>query len=172
LRYADPDDELGSAERLAIELFSGVGLFTLPLARRFGRVIAVESHAPSAEYATRNLLQAGLENARLAVRPVEEWVATAYQSHGRPSFLLADPPRTGLSTAVIHGIERLRPGRITYVSCDPATLARDLKALLGHGYALDGIAAFDQFPQTHHVEAVAHLHRTATDRSERSATPS
>ena len=65
---------------------------------------------------------------------------------------------------MIRGIERLRPGRVTYVSCDPATLARDLKALLGHGYALDGIASFDQFPQTHHVEVIAHLHRLAPER--------
>jgi 23S rRNA (uracil1939-C5)-methyltransferase len=165
LRYADPDAGPGSAERVAVELFSGVGLFTVPLARRFGRVIAVESHAPSAEYAAGNLGRAGLENTRQVVTPVEDWIATAYRSHGRAPFLLADPPRTGLSPAVIRGIGLLRPGRISYVSCDPATLARDLKALLGHGYALDGLAAFDQFPQTHHVEVVAHLHRTVPDRS-------
>lgn len=164
LRYTDAAHQAGSADRLAIELYSGVGLFTVPLARRFARVIAVESQARAAEFAAANLAAAGLDNVRQVTTPVEDWIGLAYRSHGRPSFLLVDPPRTGLPTVAIHGIERLRPGRITYVSCDPATLARDLKALLAQGYALNGIAAFDLFPQTHHVEIVAHLERTATDR--------
>jgi 23S rRNA (uracil1939-C5)-methyltransferase len=164
LRYTGPEHQSGSSERLAIDLYSGVGLFSLPLARRFGRVIAVESQARSATYAVENLAQAGLENARQVVMPVEDWIVDAFRSHGRASFVLVDPPRTGLPPAVIRGIERLRPSRVTYVSCDPATLARDLKALLGLGFALDGIAAFDLFPQTHHVEVVAHLRRTTIDR--------
>ena len=76
-------------------------------------------------------------------------------------FLLLDPPRTGVPSRALHGIDRLRPARVTYVSCDPATLARDLKALLVTGLELVGIAAFDMFPQTHHVEIVAHLQRPA-----------
>lgn len=164
LRYTALEHQSGSAERLAIDLYSGVGLFTLPLARRFGRVIAVESQARSAAYATENLNHAGLENARQVVMPVEDWIGDAFRSHGRASLVLVDPPRTGLPPAVIRGIERLRPGRVAYVSCDPATLARDLKALLALGFALDGLAAFDLFPQTHHVEVVAHLRRAATDR--------
>lgn len=165
MRYADPEQgEGGASERLAIDLYSGVGLFTLPLARRYGRVVAVESHQRSAEYAATNLERAGLTGARQVVAPVERWITDAYKSYGRTPFLLADPPRTGLPPVVIRGIERLRPARITYVSCDPATLARDLKAILAEGYALDGIAAFDMFPQTHHVEVIAHLRRTAVDR--------
>lgn len=164
LRYTGPEHQSGSSERLAIDLYSGVGLFSVPLGRRFGRVIAVESQARAATYATENLARAGLENARQVVMPVEEWIVDAFRSHGRASFVLVDPPRTGLPPAVIRGIERLRPGRLTYVSCDPATLARDLKALLALDFALDGLAAFDLFPQTHHVEVVAHLRRTATER--------
>ena len=72
-------------------------------------------------------------------------------------FLLLDPPRTGAESRVIDGILQLAPSRICYVSCDPATLARDLKKLIAGGYSLDSLAAFDMFPQTHHVETIAHL---------------
>jgi len=72
-------------------------------------------------------------------------------------FLLLDPPRTGAESLVINGILQLRPKRICYVSCDPATLARDLKKLIAGRYSLDTIAAFDMFPQTHHVETVVNL---------------
>lgn len=161
MRYVGAGSGIEPASRLAIDLYSGVGLFTLPLARHFERVIAVESHARTLELAARNVEQAGLRNVRLNSTPVEAWIETAYKSHGRPSMVVIDPPRAGLPPATIRGIVRLRPGRITYVSCDPATFARDLKALLAADYQLDGIAAFDMFPQTHHVEVIAHLHRTA-----------
>jgi len=159
LRHAGDDDPTAPSRRLAIDLFSGVGLFTLPLARRFERVIAVESHGRTAELAAHNIARAGLGNVRLETAAVEAWIGTAYKSHGRAPLLLVDPPRTGLPPVVVRGIVRLRPGRITYVSCDPATLARDLKALIAADYRLDGMAAFDMFPQTHHVEVVAHLRR-------------
>ena len=69
-------------------------------------------------------------------------------------FLLLDPPRAGAENNVIKGILARNPRQISYVSCDPATLARDLKKLLAAGYFLDSVAAFDMFPQTHHVETV------------------
>lgn len=72
-------------------------------------------------------------------------------------FLLLDPPRTGAESRAISGIVRLKPKRICYVSCDPATLARDLKKLIAGGYSITSIQAFDMFPQTHHVETVVHL---------------
>ena len=76
---------------------------------------------------------------------------------GPVDFVLLDPPRAGAESAVIKGILELRPVGISYVSCDPATLARDLKKLIAGGYAIDSIAAFDLFPQTHHVETVVRL---------------
>ena len=79
------------------------------------------------------------------------------RSFGQVDFLLLDPPRAGAENAVIAGILALRPARITYVSCDPATLARDLKKLIAGGYALGSVVAFDMFPQTHHVETIIHL---------------
>ena len=149
----DPD------RRLAIDLYCGVGLFTLPMAREFDRVIGVESDVRSAEYAARNAETAGLSNVRITSAIAEQWLETAFKSYGRLPYLLLDPPRTGVPPRALHGITRMRPSRITYVSCDPATLARDLKALLAAGYELDGIAAIDMFPQTHHVEIVAHVQR-------------
>lgn len=179
----------------AIELYSGVGLFTVPLARRFASVIAVEDDAAASDFARRNLADAGLSNTEVVNEDVADWLenleragldgaldqVTAEQSVSQskaPSplrfagalqkgaalpgalqidFLLLDPPRTGAESRVISGIVRLKPKRICYVSCDPATLARDLKKLIGGGYSINSIQAFDMFPQTHHVETIAHL---------------
>lgn len=140
----------------AVDLYAGVGLFTLPLARRFAHVTAVEEYGPATEFARRNLAEAKLENVEVVTLDVVDWL-----KHSRPfeplDFLLLDPPRVGCENAAIAGILALRPQRISYVSCDPATLARDLKKLIADGYTLDSVAAFDMFPQTHHVETVARL---------------
>lgn len=140
----------------AMDLYCGVGLFTLPLARRFDQVIGVESNRTSAEFARRNLEIANLSNARVFNARIDEW----FQAHPYSEsldFLLLDPPRTGAEPTVIDGILALRPKQISYVSCDPATLARDLRLLLAAGYSLESVAAFDMFPQTHHVETVVRL---------------
>jgi 23S rRNA (uracil1939-C5)-methyltransferase len=161
LRFASPvaGDGVDSqgVGRPAIDLYCGVGLFTVPLARRFGRVVGVESHPRSAAFAARNATDAGLERVRIETMPVDRWLGQRWRSYGRTPFLLLDPPRTGVDAATLQGILRLRPARIAYVSCDPATLARDLRALLAAGHQLERVAAFDMFPQTHHVEVVAHL---------------
>jgi 23S rRNA (uracil1939-C5)-methyltransferase len=165
----------------AVELYSGVGLFTLPLARRFTKLVAVEAHEQTTKFARTNLKQAGLTNAKVLNANVGDWlehqVRTAVDEdtqsydlsslsekrrqvaalHAAPDFLLLDPPRTGAESRVINGILKLEPKRISYVSCDPATLARDLKKLINGGYTLDSLTAFDMFPQTHHVETVVHL---------------
>jgi 23S rRNA (uracil1939-C5)-methyltransferase len=156
LRGAAPGD--GAADGgTALDLYSGVGLFTLPLARRFARVVAVEGNAAAARYACRNLADASLTNARVETSPVGEWLAHRAEELDRADFILLDPPRAGAEPEAVRGIIRLRPRHVSYVSCDPATLARDLRALLDAGYRLDSLRAFDMFPQTHHVETVAHL---------------
>jgi 23S rRNA (uracil1939-C5)-methyltransferase len=141
----------------ALDLYSGVGLFTLPLARRFARVVAVEGHPASAAYARRNLADASLPNARVETSAVGEWLARHAEEVGRADFVLLDPPRAGAEPEAVRGIVRLQPRHVSYVSCDPATLARDLRALLDAGYRIDSVRAFDMFPQTHHVETVVHL---------------
>lgn len=142
--------------KLAIDLYSGVGLFTLPLTRRFEEVVAVEENPEAMRFARRSLESAGLDRIELANLDVGEWLQH-YRSFEPIDILLLDPPRTGVENKVISGIVGLRPQRIVYVSCDPATLARDLKKLIAEGYAFDRITAFDMFPQTHHVETVVHL---------------
>jgi len=160
----------------AVELYCGVGLFTVALARRFTRVTAIESDLAAAAYAQKNLSLAGLSNTAIVNEDVARWLAknldradssalsgdpkrrsrqvgTALQT----DFLLLDPPRTGAESRVIDGILQIEPKRICYVSCDPATLARDLRKLISGGYSLDSLIAFDMFPQTHHVETVAQL---------------
>ncbi len=139
----------------ALDLYAGVGLFALPLARRFRTVRAVESARPAV---------ADLEhNAERAALPVEAVRGTAeifLESLDKvPDFVLADPPRSGLGKAVVRHLLRLLPARITIVSCDPATLARDLSALVAGGYRLDGVRLVDLFPQTYHIETVVRLAR-------------
>ena len=173
------DSAIGNASGdTAIELYSGVGLFTLPLARRFKRVIAVEDNKDAARFARRNLANASLTNTEVETADVATWldlecggltplsprtVRTTPMKKRRQAgalqidFLLLDPPRTGAQSRVIDGILQLKPKRICYVSCDPATLARDLRKIIAGGYSLDSLAAFDMFPQTHHVETIAHL---------------
>ena len=157
LWQATPDG--AKAEPVAIDLYAGVGLFTLGLARRFPRVVAVEAHEGSAAYLAGNAMLAGLRGVRVMAQPVEAWLPEGLRTFGRPELVVVDPPRAGLSEAARRGIVRLRPERITYVSCDPVTLARDLKALISEGWELVRVAALDMFPQTHHVETVAHLRK-------------
>jgi tRNA/tmRNA/rRNA uracil-C5-methylase (TrmA/RlmC/RlmD family) len=141
-----------------LDLYCGVGLFTLPLARQFQKVIGVEANATATRFARRNLQLAGLRNADVITATVTDWFRSA--SIGPVDFVLLDPPRAGAESAVIEGILNLQPRAISYVSCDPATLARDLRKLIGGGYVIESIAGFDLFPQTHHVETVVRLARS------------
>ena len=155
---------LGNAKgKTAIDLYCGVGLFTLPLARRFDRVVGVEANAKATEFAQLNIERGFGDNAgsrpEIVTARVGEWLRQHARSFGALDFLLLDPPRTGAENKDIAGILALRPAGIAYVSCDPATLARDLKKLIAGGYSLESVEAFDMFPQTHHVETVARLVR-------------
>ena len=143
---------------VAIDLYCGVGLFTLPLARRFKQVIGVESNPNATRFARRNLQQARLENARAINAGVADWIKSSAARSTGVDFVLLDPPRAGAESVVIKQLIDFRAPRICYVSCDPATLARDLRKLIAGGYVIESLAAFDLFPQTHHVETVVRLH--------------
>jgi 23S rRNA (uracil1939-C5)-methyltransferase len=138
----------------ALDLFAGVGLFSVPLAKRFEHVLAVESNPAAARD-----LEANARGARaLEVRTVG--VERFLEKHkGGAGLVVLDPPRTGLSPGALKQLIRLAPARITYVSCEPPTLARDLAALVNAGYQIAGVHLFDLFPQTFHMETVVRLRK-------------
>jgi 23S rRNA (uracil1939-C5)-methyltransferase len=137
-----------------LDLYSGVGLFALPLARRGVPVTAVEGSATSAEDARINA-----ERASLGVRVVEGDVrAVLPQVPARTGeAVVLDPPRAGAGPEVVAAIAARSPVAVVYVSCDPATLARDLAVFHTQGYAVDQLTAWDLFPDTFHVETVVRL---------------
>jgi 23S rRNA (uracil1939-C5)-methyltransferase len=149
-----------AVEGEAVDLYCGVGLFTLPLARRFTKVFGVEGNPKSASFAHESAKAAGIDNVSISGLEVEQWLRRKGSAMATPpAVVVLDPPRIGVSAEVIGRLVEIAPARIVYVSCDPATLARDLKALLAGGYALANVRGFDMFPQTHHVEVVATLTR-------------
>jgi 23S rRNA (uracil1939-C5)-methyltransferase len=143
----------GAAGASALDLYAGVGLFAAPLARRFGSVTAVESGARAVADLRFNLERAGLQ-AQVDQANVEDWME---QLEAAPDFILMDPPRAGIGKRVVQRIVHLRSPRLAIVSCDPATLARDLAGLIAGGYRLERLTLVDLFPQTYHLETVAHL---------------
>jgi 23S rRNA (uracil1939-C5)-methyltransferase len=146
-----------SSGNRAVDLYAGVGLFSLQLARRFAQVCAVEGNGLAATHGSTNARRNGLPNVQYHSLSVEAWLKHHSSNWKRPDLLLLDPPRAGAGPQVCTRIAALAPRRITYVSCDPATLARDLKTLLATGYQPVAITAVDMFPQTFHVETVVHL---------------
>lgn len=144
---------------IAVELYSGVGLLTIPLSRRFAKVIAVESSRESVGFAHSNARANDATNIELIGAPVERWLRSPSIGPGVASLAVIDPPRSGLGIQSTRDLVRLSPRAIIYVSCDPTTLARDLRVLIDGGYRLDQLEAFDLFPQTFHVETVATLTR-------------
>ncbi len=146
--------------RVAVDLYAGVGLFSLQLSRRFEQVFAIEGNRCAANHGLENLRANGLANVRYEAISVEAWLKYKASGVARPDFVLLDPPRAGAGNQVIERLATLAPPLISYVSCDPTTLARDLRQLIDLGYRLQSIVALDMFPQTFHLEAVAHLERT------------
>jgi 23S rRNA (uracil1939-C5)-methyltransferase len=145
----------GTSGGSAFDLYSGVGLFTLPLAEHFAMVTAVEAGKGATKFARLNVARAGLKNVTIEARGVKEFLAGI--STGTAEFILLDPPRSGTEDGVIEDLARLAPKNISYVSCEPSILARDLRKLLDSGYAIESITAVDLFPQTHHVETVVRM---------------
>jgi 23S rRNA (uracil1939-C5)-methyltransferase len=139
------------AGETAADLYSGVGLFGAFLADRFQSVTCVEASAMSLSYARRNLPG---DRHRFLPAPVEQWAPTDNTAF---DAIVADPPRAGLAPELRRRLAARPPRRLVYVSCNPVTLARDLRELVNGGLRLDDVRLFDLYPQTPHVECVARL---------------
>jgi 23S rRNA (uracil1939-C5)-methyltransferase len=137
----------------AVDLYAGVGLFSLPLTRRYPQVTSVESGTAAVRDLRFNAERAGA-HLEIVQSATEEFLKRLKVA---PDFVLADPPRTGLGKTVVARLAELKPSRITIVACDPATLARDLPGLLAAGYQIKRLTMIDLFPQTFHIETVAEL---------------
>ena len=144
------DCAIGEADgEFAVDLYAGVGLFAARLAERFKKVAAVESSGSAFRDLEHNAKGIAAEN-----KTSEEYLTTLTE---KPDLILADPPRAGLGKHAVKELARIQAPRLTIVSCDPATLARDLQGLLAAAYRIEKITLVDLFPQTFHIETVVHL---------------
>ncbi len=139
-----------SRQSTVLDLYSGVGLFSAFLAPKVGRLVAVESAPPACEDFAANL--DSFDNVELYEGLVEEILPYL---DVKPEVVVADPPRAGIAAPALDALTGLQPAAIVYVSCDPATLARDTRRLLKAGYTLEQVTPFDLFPQTYHIENIA-----------------
>lgn len=142
--------------KTALDLYCGVGLFTLPLAENFTKVIGVEGNERAVDFARKNIEQARIEHAQIFRENVGDWLAENAKDLQEIDFVLLDPPRSGTEKETIENLLKIKPKEISYVSCEPATLARDLR-ILSESYSIESITALDLFPQTHHVETIVRL---------------
>jgi 23S rRNA (uracil1939-C5)-methyltransferase len=140
--------------RAALDLYAGVGLFTLPLARKFDQVLAVES-SPNSFSDLRLNVPANVK----CIRATTERFLFERGPKLAPDLVVVDPPRAGLGEKAAAALGRMSVSRVTYVSCDPATLSRDLRLLLESGFRVEQAHLVDMFPQTFHMETVLHLVR-------------
>jgi 23S rRNA (uracil1939-C5)-methyltransferase len=153
-----------SPGRLLADLYCGVGLFSLTLADRFERLLAVDSHPQAVRDARHNAARDKAMQDKLQIHEgrIAEVLAQP-DIQADPDWpdacCLVDPPRRGLEEGVTSALGQLRPRDILYLSCDPATLARDVGSLVRSGYRPERVRIFDQFPQTAHIESLVHLAR-------------
>jgi 23S rRNA (uracil1939-C5)-methyltransferase len=143
-------------DAICLDVYCGVGLFSAFLAPRAKKVIGVESSPSACEDFLYNLSE--FKNVELFDLPAEDVIPDLALS---PEIILLDPPRAGLSKSVLDGVAGLGPDLIVYISCDPATLARDIHRFNNKGYLLKESAPFDMFPQTYHIESISLLQRAS-----------
>ena len=144
-----------------LDLYSGTGAISLLLARRCRRMYGVEVAAAAVTDAVRNARENGIENCTFLSGEVRHVLPTLMRDGVSAEVVVADPPRAGFHPKALLALAALAPARLVYVSCNPATLARDLGDLVRQGYRLEWVQPVDMFPQTPHIEAVARLARSA-----------
>lgn len=140
-----------------LDLYCGAGTISLALARRAGRVIGAEIVPEAVENARRNAARNGIGNAEFICADAGDAARLLSERGIKPVAIVVDPPRKGMSEEALRQVAKMQPKRIAYVSCDPATLARDLKRLTELGYVPQKAVAVDMFPKTAHVETVVLL---------------
>jgi 23S rRNA (uracil1939-C5)-methyltransferase len=138
----------------ALDLYAGVGLFSMPLARQFRNVMAIESGGGAVRDLQFNAERAGLTNLKSEQRSAEDYLSGLSRA---PDLVVVDPPRAGIGKVVVERLLQVRPRQVVIVACDPSTLARDLSGLLGGGYRIAKMTLVDLFPQTFHMETVVRL---------------
>ena len=143
-----------TGKETVLDLYCGTGTITLCLARHAGKVYGVEIIEQAIADAKENAKRNGIENAELFCADAGQAAARFAADGIRPDVIVIDPPRKGVSKEVIDAMVQMSPSRIVYVSCDPATLARDVKLLTAQGYCVQTAQPFDLFPRTAHVETV------------------
>jgi 23S rRNA (uracil1939-C5)-methyltransferase len=140
--------------RHAVDLYAGVGLFSLPLAKHFEKVTAVESGKVAMYDLEANAKCYSIGNIRIVQANVDAWLEDLDET---PDVILADPPRSGLGLTAAKRLAAIKAPELRLISCDPATLVRDLAILIDAGYKLDQLTLIDLFPHTYHLETVARL---------------
>lgn len=154
LEYASPSDA-----STVLDMYCGAGTISLYLAKKAGRVIGAEIIPEAIENAKKNAKNNGIENAEFICADASMAAAELLKNGTRPEVTVVDPPRKGMDESAIKAICGMAPDRVVYVSCNPATLARDIAVFDELGYELKDAMAVDMFPRTYHVESVALLTR-------------
>ena len=144
-----------------MDLYSGTGAISLLLARRCRRVYGIEVVEAAVADAVRNAAANDIANCTFLSGEVRHVLPALLAEGVRADVVVADPPRAGFHPKALRALAALAPARIVYVSCNPATLARDVGDLTHHGYRLEWVQPVDMFPHTPHIEAVARLTRHA-----------
>ena len=155
LEYADL-----TGDETVFDAYCGTGTISLFLSKRSKVVFGIEIVPQAIENANENKKLNGVDNVEFIVGKSEEEIPKLIKSGIKPDVIMVDPPRKGCEESLLHAIAKVNPKKIVYVSCDPATLARDLRILEELGYATKEIQPVDMFPQSHHVEVVVKLSRT------------
>jgi len=155
-RLAEEFAGLAGGERV-LDLYCGTGTIGLTMARGCAELVGVEAVPQAVEDARRNAVRNGISNARFLCMDATLAAAQLAGEGWRPNAVLLDPPRKGCEPVLLRTVAEMAPGRVVYISCDPATLARDLKLLRETGYEAKRVVPVDMFPRTRHVEMIALL---------------
>ena len=152
-----------TGQETVLDLYCGTGTITLCLAAKAGRAIGAEIVAPAIRDARENAARNGVENVEFFCGDASDVAAKLEREGLRPDVVSVDPPRKGLAPEVIESVAAMGPVRVVYVSCDPATLGRDVKRFAQLGYQAVRACAVDMFPGTRHVESVVLLSKMVAE---------